>query len=121
MCFSDYKPLQELKPIIINNVKKRYLKAKYPLEQLLLQNTLLQLGEIDTTHAPINNNQLLKNNYPYFIANMTAILSNPLKKWIAATKIGRFSYYSYPFNLSLLFENLILTQRVKKDYFYGFK
>jgi hypothetical protein len=102
----------QLKPIVLNQSKTLLYKSHYDLEKLLLINSILQLGEAfdDIKIDTVTYNQLNKgtNDYPYFVANMTAILNNPFKRVFAATKLGRFSYYSNAFNLSLLFEQEVL-------------
>ncbi len=112
MQYANYEPLLDLKSTILKQSKELLLKSKYDLEKLLLVNSILQL-EPSTNRDIFNNvsyNALNSgvNDYPYFVANMTAILNNPFKRIFSATKIGRFSYYSNAFNLSLLFEQEIL-------------
>jgi hypothetical protein len=114
MTFSDYKPLLEVKPLLVSQAKELLLKSTYNLEKLLLSNALLQLGESDTRLLNLSRHQLQQNDYPFFIASMTSILANPYKRIFSAVKIGHFSYYSYPFNLSLLYENKLLRERVNK-------
>jgi hypothetical protein len=114
MTFSDYKPLLEVKPLLVSQAKELLLKSTYNLEKLLLSNALLQLGESDTRLLNLSRHQLQQNDYPFFIASMTTILANPYKRILSAVKIGHFSYYSYPFNLSLLYENKLLRERVNK-------
>jgi len=112
--FSNYPPLLALKPQLIKEARKRLATSPFALEKLLLQNALLQLGDRDPALIPTNRSELLSEDYPFFIANMAAITINPFKRIFKNSKIGRFSYYSYAFNLSLLFENKVLWQRVFK-------
>ena len=114
MTYTDYPPLLNMKPLIVTQAKRLLFKAHYSLEKLLLTNALLQLGERNIDKFDLSKEQLERNDYPFFIANMASLLSNPYKQMLSAIKIGRFAYYSYPFNLSLLYENKILRERVNK-------
>lgn len=106
MYYSDYKPLLALKPLLLEQSKQLYEKAKFPLEQLLLNTTILRLGGKVT--SPNLEAQLHENNYPYFVANIAAVLNNPMKRMVNQSNLVRFDYYSYAFNLSLLYENWML-------------
>ena len=115
MQYSNYEPLLKLKPILLEQSKALLIKSQYDLEKLLLINSIMQLGEqYDKTeiNGTYNDLNMGTNDYPYFVANMTAILNNPFKRFFAATKLGRFSYYSNAFNLSLLFEYEILKTKL---------
>jgi len=57
---------------------------------------------------------LSANNYPYFVANIASVLSNPFKRIVNGINIVRFDYYSYAFNLSLLYENSMLRGELMK-------
>ena len=105
---SQYTQFNEIKDQLVEEITTALSHCSYSVEAMLLQNALLYLGkEYDTINIPITID-LHKNDYPYFIANMTAILNNPFKRAISKMKIGEFEYYSYPFNLSLKFEQLSL-------------
>ena len=56
----------------------------------------------------VNEVSLTASNYPYFVANIASVLNNPLKRIVNRTNIVLFDYYSYAFNLSLLYENWML-------------
>lgn len=106
--FTDYQPLLALKPILLDQSLQLLNKAEFPLEQLLLNTCIIRLGgNID---LPMNVNQasLKFNNYPYFVANIASVLNNPFKRVVNRSNFVRFDYYSYAFNLSLLYENLML-------------
>ena len=114
IAYTDYAPLLALKSSLISQAKVLLEKTDYALEKLLLHNALLQLGVRDTALDEVSKDQLLRKDYPFFVANMASMLANPYKQFFSSLKIGRFSYYSYPFNLSLLYENKILRERVNK-------
>ena len=111
-----YKDLDALMPQLISDAKRIFIKSKYPLEKLLLSNALLQFGETDTKYHFMNEDALLQNDYPYFEANMSAYANNPLKRIVAASKIGKFKFYSYGFNLSLLLEHKMLLERKRSNH-----
>ncbi|PHX74456.1 MAG: hypothetical protein CK547_03225 [Chitinophagaceae bacterium] len=112
--YSDYTPLLALRSSFVLQAKELLKKSDYAMEKLLLHNALLQLGERGIEAEEISREALLQRDYPFFVANMASMLANPYKQIFTSLKIGRFSYYSYPFNLSLLYENKILRERVNK-------
>jgi hypothetical protein len=82
--------------------------AYSPLEQLLLNTSILRLGGKIDLPLSVNETSLVVNNYPYFVANIASVLNNPFKRIVNRSNIVRFDYYSYAFNLSLLYENWML-------------
>lgn len=115
MCYSNYTPLLNLKPVLVAQAINKLKVSKFPLEKLLLKNTLLQLGEHKLDYLENNRKDLAINNYAFFIANLSSLLPNPFKRGLLISKLGRFAYYSYPYNLSLLIENQLLYNRVFKN------
>jgi len=112
--YSDYTPLLALRASLVLQAKELLKKSDYAIEKLLLHNALLQLGEQNIEAEEVSKDALLQRDYPFFVANLASMLANPYKQIFTSLKIGRFSYYSYPFNLSLLYENKILRERVNK-------
>jgi len=106
--YSDYPALLALKPILLKQAIELSKQARFPLEQLLLNTTVLRLGWKMDLPLSVNETSLMANNYPYFVANIASVLNNPFKRIVNRTNIVRFDYYSYAFNLSLLYENLML-------------
>jgi hypothetical protein len=106
--YSDYPALLALKPILLKQAIELSKQARFPLEQLLLNTTVLRLGGKMDLPLSVNETSLMANNYPYFVANIASVLNNPFKRIVNRTNIVRFDYYSYAFNLSLLYENLML-------------
>lgn len=106
--FSNYPPLLALKPILLNQALNLSKESKFPLEQLLLNTSILRLGGKMELPMSVNEVSLIDNDYPYFVANIACILNNPFKRIVNLSNIVRFDYYSYAFNLSLLYENLML-------------
>lgn len=106
--FSNYPALLSLKPILLVQAKQLIEQTKSPLEKLLLNTSILRLGEEIDFPDGVDEQTLLINDYPYFIANIASILNNPFKRVVNKSNIVRFDYYSYAFNLSLMYENLML-------------
>ena len=106
--YSDYPPLLALKPILLKQALDLSKQAQFPLEQLLLNTSVLRLGGKIELPMDVNEVSLTASNYPYFVANIASVLNNPLKRIVNRTNIVRFDYYSYAFNLSLLYENWML-------------
>jgi len=106
--YSDYPALLALKPILLKQALALSKKARFPLEQLLLNTSILRLGGKIDFPFNVNEASLSVNNYPYFVANIASVLNNPFKRIVNRTNLVRFDYYSYAFNLSLFYENAML-------------
>ena len=106
--YSDYPALLALKPILLEQTLALLKKSKFPLEQLLLNTSVLRLGGKIDFPFEVNEASLMANNYPYFVANIASVLNNPFKRIVNRSNVVRFDYYSYAFNLSLMYENLML-------------
>ena len=106
--YSDYPSLLALKPILLEQALALSKQARMPLEQVLLNTSILRLGGHINLPIDVNEASLSANNYPYFVANIASVLNNPFKRIVNRSNIVRFDYYSYAFNLSLLYENLML-------------
>ena len=106
--YSDYPALLALKPILLKQALHLTKHAEFPLEHLLLNTSILRLGGKIDFPFNVNETSLMTYNYPYFVANIASILNNPFKRIVNRSNIVRFDYYSYAFNLSLMYENLML-------------
>lgn len=106
--YSDYPALLALKPLLLEQALQLSKQARYPLEQLLLNTSILRLGGQINLPIDVSEASLSANNYPYFVNNIACILPNPFKRIVNASNIVRFDCYSYAFNLSLMYENLML-------------
>jgi hypothetical protein len=106
--YSDYPALLALRPILLEQALALSKKARFTLEQLLLNTSILRLGGKIDFPFEVNEASLKVNNYPYFVANIASVLNNPFKRIVNRSNIVRFDYYSYAFNLSLMYENLML-------------
>ena len=106
--YSNYPALLSLKSILLDDALQLSKRARFPLEKLLLNTSILRLGGHVDLPLDIDEVSLTANNYPYFVANIAAVLNNPFKRIVNRSNIVRFDYYSYAFNLSLMYENLML-------------
>jgi hypothetical protein len=106
--YTDYPALLALKPILLEQALALSKKARFTLEQLLLNTSILRLGGKIDFPFEVNEASLKVNNYSYFVANIASVLNNPFKRIVNRSNIVRFDYYSYAFNLSLMYENLML-------------
>ena len=106
--YSNYPALLALKPALLEQAIKLSRQARFPLEQLLLNTSILRLGGNIDFPIEVNEASLKVHNYPYFVANIASVLINPFKRVVNRSNIVRFDYYSYAFNLSLIYENLML-------------
>jgi len=106
--YSDYPALLALKPILLEQALVLSKQSRFPLEQLLLNTSILRLGGKIDLPLSVNEISLAVNNFPYFVANIASVLNNPFKRIVNRSNIVRFDYYSYAFNLSLLYEHWIL-------------
>jgi hypothetical protein len=106
--YSDYPALLALKPILLEQAFNLSKQARFPLEHLLLNTSILRLGGKIDFPIEVNEASLKVNNYPYFVANIASVINNPFKRIVNRSNIVRFDYYSYAFNLSLMYENLML-------------
>ncbi len=106
--YSDYPALLALKPILLEQAFELSKQAKLSLERLLLNTSILRLGgKIDFPYE-VNETSLKANNFPYFVANIASVFNNPFKRIVNRSNIVRFDYFCYAFNLSLLYENMML-------------
>lgn len=106
--YSNYPALLVLKPALLEQAIELSRQARFPLEQLLLNTSILRLGGNIDFPIEVNEASLKVHNYPYFVANIASVLINPFKRVVNRSNIVRFDYYSYAFNLSLIYENLML-------------
>lgn len=102
----------EIKSKLIADIQQQIVFAKHPMEKLLLASSLARFG--------INSEQKLKLNksdfedFYFFVANMTSVAPNPLKRWFARCKRTNFYYESEGYYFALLLEYECLKICIKK-------
>ena len=107
--------LEKYKPQLIADAKKCYSKSTNIIEKIILQTTLMRLGETQLQPLIINGNnlfsQLENNGFIYFIANMGSYFKNPYKRLISNSGIFKYNYYCPAYNDALFLENLLLSSK----------
>jgi len=107
---SHYDSFKQIKNQLVKDAKLLLTRSHYPLEKLLLQNALLNFGEKGAYLLADNPIMLQQNDYSLFIANLATLFPNPFKRVVSKTNFLRYSYYCYPYNLSVWLENYYLNQ-----------
>jgi hypothetical protein len=106
--YSHYESFKQLKGQLVQDAQTLLKKSTSTLEQLLLKNALLRLGEKGDYVLADSPSLLQQNDYPLFIANLATLFPNPFKRILTKSHFFRYSYYCYQFNLSLWLENYYL-------------
>jgi hypothetical protein len=115
MSTASFPELEQYKNQLVADAKTQYDQADNFLDRIILNTSLIRWGvklpgqelvkEIenycDTSREP----------FVFFVANMAAMLPNPIMRFMIRSNIGRFDYYCPAYNDVLVLENLIL----KKD------
>ena len=85
--FSNYPALLSLKPILLNQAKQLLVQTNAPVEKLLLNTSILRLGEKIEFPDGVDEQTLQVNDYPYFVANIASVLNNPFKRIVNQSNI----------------------------------
>lgn len=104
----------QYKPQLIADAQDCYRKADNFLDQVLLSSALYMLGskpgtmmlQTDATFDVL----LEKNDFVFFVANMSAIMPAKMRQLMTSAKLGTFYYYCPAYNNVLLLENLLLAR-----------
>lgn len=95
--------LADFKPLLVKELKREMQKAGNEMEQILLQTSLVKLGE--KGGAPIVVSQKDWDRFYFFVANMTSVFPNPVKGIFANSRKTNFFYRSPAYYLTLVLEN----------------
>ena len=103
----------EIKQKLINDIIQQTGIAKHPMEKLLLASSLARFSVFSEERL-----RLIKSDFDgfyFFVANMTSVAPNPLKRWFARCKRTNFYYESegYYYTLLLEYECLMLKKSKK--------
>ncbi len=108
--------LEKYKPQLIADAKKA---IGYPggfLDKVLLSTALLRWGTEPPAiilHQTTSLHDLIEDeSFSFFIANIAAMLPNPLKEWMGKTGAGKFYYYCPAYNNLLVLEYLAWRKRL---------
>lgn len=104
--------LEIRKALLIEETRRQLAIVRNPMDKILLAISLLrwdqpvaeELWQTDTDLF----SYLERNDFTFFMANMAAILPDPVRLWISSSGTGRFSYYCPAYNEVLLLEYLML-------------
>ncbi|MBC7389578.1 MAG: hypothetical protein H7329_10230 [Opitutaceae bacterium] len=101
-----------IKEKIIGDIQSHILKQNSPMEILLLENSLLMLGNKPLSSITIKDTDF--QNFYFFVANMTSTTINPFKTWFSKCKSTNFYYKSEAYYWTLVFENVCLRLEQKR-------
>jgi len=105
----QYKELYDLKPILVKDARLQMQKVTNSMEKVLLQTSLLWLGERDTARIVVSKEDV--KGFYFFVANITSVLPNPVKMLFAGSRKINLFYHSQAYYLTLLLENEVLQLR----------
>lgn len=111
--------LEALKPQLIDAARQQLRSARTFMDEVILGTALLRWNEVPPQTAPHHARSLEElvedERFAFFIANMSSLLPDPYRKWIASLKVTRFDYYSPAYNNVLLLEHLVWRSRLKNN------
>ncbi len=109
----ELKALSEIKSNLMNDLRRQYLKTTTGMERVLLQTSLIRMGEFENGGINISKREMAR--FYFFVANMTSVFPNPIKGVFANSWITNFFYRSEAYYLMLLLENEVLKLRFKES------
>lgn len=101
--------LAGLKPLLIRDLKSEMKSVDNGMEQILLQTSLLKLKEFPGERVAVA--QKDRDNFYFFVANMTSVFPNPIKGIFARSRKTNFFYRSEAYYLALMLEHELLYLR----------
>jgi hypothetical protein len=109
--------LEKWKPQLIKDAKSTYKHSNNLLDKIILSTSLMRWGvELPDDTLTIKTSLETfteKNDFVFFIANITSMFPRPFNTWLGKTGIGKFYYYCPAYNYALLLENMIVRKRMK--------
>lgn len=114
MALKPISQLEVLKESLIAETKKLLLTQQGFMDQVLLSTSLLRWGvlppQISFSKAKSLNEIVEDDAFYFFVANVSFMFSNPLKKYVGEMGLVKFYYHCPGYNNLLLLENLVLHQ-----------
>ncbi len=95
--------LARIKPLLIGDLKAEMRKADNAMELVLLQTSLIKLGEVAGEKIAVPRKDW--DGFYFFVANMTSVFPNPVKGVFANSRKTNFFYRSEAYYQTLLLEN----------------
>ncbi|MBV9989469.1 MAG: hypothetical protein JO301_17445 [Chitinophagaceae bacterium] len=115
MALKPIPSLERFRPQLIEDAKNALLNADTFMDEVILSTALLRWGVDPPALKPRMANSLQElveeEKFSFFIANMAAMLPDPLKQWMGGAGVGKFYYFAPAYNNVLLLENLVWRQR----------
>lgn len=110
---TNYAPLLALKDQVIDELQNAYSHSSLISDRAMLGTALYWLSpETHVEPLQLKNNWLYKTedeDMVFFIANMSSMLPSKYKAGLGKIGVGKFHYFSPPYQLALLFENICTT------------
>lgn len=104
--------LEKLKPQLIEDAKQALANATGFMDEVILSTSLLRWGvepPLMKVHKVNSLEELVEDeSFSFFIANMAAMLPDPLKQWMGGAGVGKFYYDCAGYNNLLFLEYLAL-------------
>ncbi len=107
--------LEQYKAQLIEDAETFYRQANNFLDKIILSTALIRWG-VELPMQDLSDEMNAYCNAPnepfvFFVANMAAMLPNPLTRFMIRSNIGRFDYHCPAYNDVLVLENLILRKQ----------
>lgn len=97
-------------PQIIDEIQNEIAHSRSFIEQVILTSSLMRFGVKPT---PVQLHRKLRydqERFPFYVANLASMLSDPFKRWFAKTGLFSINYICPAYNYVLLLENKLLYQ-----------
>lgn len=88
---------------VIRDIQSEFAKTTKPMEKILLNTSLARFG-LEQKEMPAISQKDFKGFY-FFLADMTSVYPNPIKRWMAGSRVTNFYYVSEGYYWALLLEN----------------
>jgi hypothetical protein len=109
--------LEQFKSQLIADAEISYRLADNFLDKIILSTSLLRWGIVSPMKDLESELKLYcqvpDKQFVFFVANMAAMLPNPLTRFMIRSNIGRFDYYCPAYNDVLVLENLVLRKALQ--------
>ena len=107
---ADCKPAQLMPyiPQLKAEIKQEMKKNKSFMELVLLSSTLMKLGEQTEEYILHKRTDYNEEFYPFYVANMASMMTDPLKRWFAKTGLFSINYVCPAYNYVMILENKML-------------
>ncbi len=116
MSIQSIPELENHKSELIEVAKKLLIESSSFMEKTILSTALMRWGNKPPVISISSGNSLFEliddPKFVFFIANMSSMLSNPLKDLAGSIGVGKFNYYCDAYNLCLVLENDVWQKKI---------